>query len=79
MKIVQLPASGSDKKDLLETIDALRVSAEKGEIITFCAVGIEADDSTRMWLGSVPKAKSRLQLLGAIENLKLHFWNDDIK
>ena len=48
---------------------------EKGEIVAFAAVGIEADDCTRMWLGS-SRPVTRLRLMGAMYNLLNHYTND---
>ena len=77
MKVVELPTV--DRAEALRVVDTLRADLESGKIVAFCAVGIEKDDGTMMWLANVGKAKTNLQMLGAVENLKFHFWSGDIK
>lgn len=67
-----------DVAEALRTLDTLRAAIESGSVVCFAAVGIARDDATMMWLANVGKAKTNLQLMGAIENLKLHFWRGDI-
>ena len=69
--------AGFDKKDLLETVDNLRQAIVDGEVACFIAAAIGPNDSTTMWLGNT--TKTALQVLGAIENLKLGFYEGKIK
>lgn len=78
MKVIEFKPS-VDVAEALRTLDSLRDDIESGKVVAFAAVGVGRDDSTMMWLANVAKAKTVLQLLGAIENLKLHFWTGDIK
>lgn len=63
--------------DAVEVARDLLVKCEAGEIVSFAAVGIEKNNATVMWMAG--DRKSRLEVLGAITNLLLHFWNDDIR
>lgn len=63
------------REDALEAAKSLVVALEKGEIVAFAAVGIEADDCTRMWSGS-SRPVTRLRLMGAMYNLLNHYTND---
>jgi hypothetical protein len=55
----------------------LLAKCESGQIVTFAAVGVDRSDGTFMWLGG--GNKTRLQVLGAICNLLLHYWSGDIR
>ena len=79
MKLVEFPRSTKSLTEALEVIDSLRADVEAGKIVAFAAVGIGKDDGTFLWQGNVAKSKTVLQLLGAIEHLKLHFWSGNIK
>jgi hypothetical protein len=76
MKVVSLPTV--DTKAALEVLDTLRQAVESGEIIAFCAVGIEPDDCTRMWSSST-KSVTRLRMQGAISNLLFHYQSDNLE
>lgn len=62
------------REDALEAAKSLVAALEKGEIVAFAAVGIEADDCTRMWSGS-SRPVTRLRLMGAMYNLLNHYAN----
>lgn len=79
MKVVEFKGSGISPQEAVEVLDQLRADIVAGKVVCFAAVGIDKDDGTTMWMGNVGKKKTNLQLLGALENLKLHFWNGDIK
>ena len=74
MKAIPLPVV--DKTAALEVLDTLRKAVEDGEIVAFCAVGIEPDDCTRMWSSSV-KPVTRLRMIGALTNL-MHCYTNDV-
>lgn len=74
-----VPLKGVSVDESLTVLDDLRAGILSGEIVAFCAVGIKRDDGTAMWLANVAKAKTNLQMMGAVTNLMLHFWNGDIK
>lgn len=77
MKVV--PLKGVSAEEALSVLDDLRAEVVSGEVVAFCAVGIKRDDGTAMWLANVGKAKTNLQMMGAVTNLLLHYWNGDIK
>lgn len=77
MKVVQL--AGVSPEEALGVLDDLRSEIVSGNVVAFCAVGIKRDDGTAMWLANVAKAKTNLQMMGAVTNLLLHYWNGDIK
>lgn len=78
MKVIEFKPS-VDIEEALRTLDSLRDDIKDGKVVCFAAVGIARDDATMMWMANVGKSKTTLQLLGAVENMKLHFWNGDIK
>ena len=63
------------REDALEAARLLVAALEKGEIVAVAAVGIEADDCTRMWSGS-SRPVTRLRMMGAVYNLLNHYTND---
>lgn len=65
-----------DAKEALGIIDDLRKRVASGEIIAFAVVGIEPDDTTRMWT-SCTKFVSRLRTIGAISTLLHHYTAGD--
>jgi D-Tyr-tRNAtyr deacylase len=73
MKVV--PLTTDDKSTALEVLDTLRSAIEKGEVVAFCAVGIEPDDCTRMWASSTKKV-TRLRMIGALTHLTHSYIND---
>ena len=77
MQIV--PLKGVSAEEAIKVLDDLRDGIISGDVVAFCAVGIKRDDGTAMWLSNVGKAKTNLQMMGAVTNLLLHFWNGDIK
>lgn len=77
MKVIEFKPA-QNVAESLAVLDSLREDVASGKIVCFAAVGISRDDGTTMWLANVGKAKTNLQLVGAIENLKLHFWKGDI-
>ncbi len=62
--------------EAVEVARALLAKCESGEIVTFAAVGIEADNATLGYIGGGRKTK--LEMMGAITTLLLHYWNGDI-
>jgi hypothetical protein len=68
-----------DMTNALQSLDDLRAKLQSGEIVMFCAVGIEKDDSTRMWVGSAHGSKTKLQWMGALTNLLLTIWHEELK
>jgi len=62
------------REDALEAARSLVTALENGEIVAFAAVGIEADDCTRMWSGS-SRPVTRLRMMGAMYNLLNHYAN----
>lgn len=74
-----VPLKGISVDESLTVLDDLRAGIVAGEVVAFCAVGIKRDDGTAMWLANVGKAKTNLQMMGAVANLLLHYWNGDIK
>jgi hypothetical protein len=78
-KIVSLVQKTIDPAGALAIIDDLRAKVESGEIVCFAAVGLNDADGTFLWSGGLPGRKSRLQVLGAMENMKLHYWSGAIK
>lgn len=68
-----------DMTGALESLDDLRAKVESGEIVMFCAVGVEKDDSTRMWVGSAHGSKTKLQWMGALTHLLLTIWHEELK
>ena len=77
MRVVELRSG--DKAEAFTVLDDLRAAIESGHIVCFAAVGIDKADGTMMWLANIGKAKTMLQLMGAISNLMMQFWNGDIK
>ena len=75
MKVVDLKP---DMTSALSSLDDLRAMVASGEVHMFCAVGIEKNDNTRMWVGSCG-SKSKLQLIGALTHLLFSYWHNDIK
>ena len=78
MEIVKLPERKEDvekKKELLESIDALRECVDSGKITAFIAVGLDEDSCAYRWQGSV--RQGRLELLGALEVLKNFYMKDE--
>ena len=75
MKVVELKP---DMTGALSSLDDLRAMVASGEVQMFCAVGIEKDDSTRMWIGSCG-SKTKLQLIGALTHLLLSYWHRDVQ
>lgn len=63
------------REQALEAAKSLVTALESGEIVAFGAVGIEADDCTRMWSGS-SRPVTRLRMMGALYNLLNHYTND---
>jgi len=59
--------------EVLKALDDLREQVVAREVVCFVAVGIYQDSSTKMWIGNT--GRRALEILGAIENLKLGFWN----
>lgn len=59
-----------EKRDVnaFDVLKHLEVEIKAGRIVAFAAIGIAADDQTRMW--SFGPTKSRLQMRGAIDELK---------
>lgn len=57
--------SEGDVQEALATLDSLRESIVKGEVIAFHAVGIEPDDATRAWFATT-RPVSSLRMLGAL-------------
>lgn len=53
----------------MEIIDDLREKVAGGQIVAFAAVGIEPDDSTRMW-ASCTADVSRLRVIGAMSHMQ---------
>lgn len=78
MNVVDLK-SGVNAAEAISVLDDLRKEIESGEVVAFCAVGVKRDDGTAMWVANVAKAKSNLQMMGALTNLMLHYWQGDIK
>ncbi len=72
-------STGVSTEEAVRVLDTLRADIVSGEIVAFCAVGIKRDDGTAMWLANVAKAKTNLQMMGAVANLLMHYWNGDIK
>ena len=63
-----IPSTAPDTAGALETLDNLRAAVASGQVIGFTAVGIEPDDSTRVWLSTtVPVTK--LRVIGAVSHL----------
>ena len=52
----------------LAVLDDLREAVADGRVVAFAAVGIEPDDSTRMW-SSCTADVSRLRVIGAIAHM----------
>ena len=52
----------------LRVLDDLREKVSSGQIVGFAAVGIEAYDTTLMWISAVQDV-SRLRVMGAISHL----------
>jgi hypothetical protein len=52
----------------MEVIDSLREAVLSGQVVAFAAVGIEPNDTTRMWATSTQPV-SRLRVVGAIAHL----------
>lgn len=73
--VVRLGAEqpSEDKRRLLETLNDLIASVEAGEVVAFCAVGIETSDTTRMW--RCGPGVSNLRMRGAISTLSR--WGDE--
>lgn len=63
------------REQAIEAAKSLVAALESGEIVAFGAVGIEADDATKMWSGS-SRPVTRLRMMGAIYNLLNHYTND---
>lgn len=76
MKVVALEPKKRDLKDALETIDDLRKAVESGQVVAFCAVGIEPDDTTRGWC-SCTEHVTRLRLMGAVASLQASLHADE--
>lgn len=66
-----------DRADALEVLDSLKAAVEKGEIIAFAVVGLEEDDTTRMWSAAI-RGVSRLRMLGGIYTLLHNYTNHDV-
>ena len=77
MKVIEF--KGGNVEEALKVLDDLRAAVVSGDIVAFIAGGIKKDDGTVMWLANVGKAKTNLQMMGAVTNLMLHYWNGDIK
>jgi len=52
----------------LEVLDGLRNAVLSGQVISFAAVGVEPDDTTRMWASSTTPV-SRLRMIGALAHM----------
>lgn len=52
----------------LEVLENLRQAVIEGKVVAFAAVGIEPDDTTRMWCSATENV-SRLRVIGAIAHL----------
>lgn len=61
--------------DALKALDALREKIVSGEVIAFCAVGIEKDDCTSWWIGCSRKV-TWLKIRGALTTLLFEAMND---
>lgn len=57
----------------LGILDDLRDAVREGRIVAFAAVGIEPDDTTRMW-SSATADVSRLRVMGAMTHM-LHMYS----
>lgn len=57
----------------LGVLDDLREAVIAGRVVAFAAVGIEADDATRMWASSTADV-SRLRVMGAMSHM-LHMYS----
>ena len=79
MKVIEFHPAGASIDESIEVLDQLRADIQAGNVVCFAAVGIGKADETTMWLANVGKSKTNLQLMGAITNLMLHFWQGDIK
>ena len=79
MKVVEFQRAGANVAEAVEVLDQLRSDIQSGKVVCFAAIGISKEDGTTMWLANVGKSKTNLQLMGAITNLLLHFWQGDIK
>jgi predicted sulfurtransferase len=76
VNIVALKPKTRDLKDALETIDDLRKAVESGQVVAFCAVGIEPDDTTIGWC-SCTENVTRLRLMGAVASLQARIHADE--
>lgn len=75
MKVIDLKP---DMTGALKSLDDLRERVASGEIVMFTAIGVEKDDSTRLWVGSCG-SKTKLQWIGSITHLLLAVWHEDLK
>lgn len=67
----------ADQTDSLEALESLKDSITRGEIVSFVAVGIQKDDGLVMWIGNSGKAKSLLQMIGAVDALQRRLHEGD--
>lgn len=72
--ILQLVPHAPDKTAMLEVLEDLRRKVEAGEIIAFVTVGLQPDDETLGWSGSIGGV-TRLRVMGAIASLQ-HSYHD---
>lgn len=63
--VLSLTRPVQDKSEALAVIDSLRAAVESGEIKAFACVGIEPDQSTKMW-ASCTRRTTRLEMIGAM-------------
>lgn len=68
-----------DMTGSLQSLDDLRSAIESGQVVMWSAVGVEKDDTTRLWVGSLPGAKTKLQWMGALTHLLLSVWHEELK
>lgn len=61
----------------LQVLDDLREKLRTGQIVAFCGVGVEADDTTMMWATATENV-SRLRMMGALRHLEHSYAHDVI-
>lgn len=75
MNVVELKTRSVD--GAIAVLDDLRKRVQAGEIVAFCAVGIEADDTAATWCSTTVPV-SRLRMMGAIASLQ-HCFHEGIE
>lgn len=70
LSVASLPVN--DTANALDVLDDLRAKIISGQVIAFCAVGVEPDDTTSEWCATT-RPVTRLRMMGAIQSLALNF------